>query len=152
VRRRRGITRSSSRPLPPTLAEPPDVFYSYPVALVAEWCAVSLATAASRKCGVAKPSRQALRLFELYRDGRVLGGAEWDAWRVDGSRLVDPEGNSTTQGQLRAYALAIRLFLEMARAGSKWSKITPELAQVRELLGGSEAPSGAVPDRLSRQR
>jgi Phage protein len=123
------------------------VFYSYPVEVVADWCSVSLATAASWKCGVAKPSRQALRLFELHRDGRVLSVDAWTAWRVQEDRLVDPEGNSTTQGQLRAYAVAIRLFLEMARVGSKWSKVAPELAQVRELLGGSEARSGAVSDR-----
>ncbi len=127
------------------------MFYSYPVALIASWCDVTVQTAASWKCGVAKPSRQALRLFELHRDGRILGGAEWDRWRVHGATLVDPEGNSTSQGQLRAYAIAIRLFLEMARAGSKWSKVTPELEQVRDLLGGSEAPSGAVSNRLGRR-
>jgi hypothetical protein len=127
------------------------VFYSYPVELVADWCAVSLATAASWKCGVAKPSRQALRLFELHRDERVLSAREWQEWRVRGALLVDPDGNATTQGQLRAYAIAIRLFLDMARSGSKWSEVTPELVQVRELLSGSEAPSGAVPNRLGRR-
>jgi hypothetical protein len=120
------------------------LFYSYPVELVAEWCAVSLGTAASWKCGVAKPSRQALRLFELHRDHRVLAADAWAGWQVRGDRLIDPEGNSTTQGQLRAYAIGIRLFRDMARDGAKWSAITPELAQVREFLGGSEAPSGAV--------
>jgi hypothetical protein len=142
------VTRRRIVPAPPPVpADPMGVFYSYPVHLVAEWCAVSLSTAASWKCGVAKPSRQALRLFELHRDGRVLGAPEWLEWRVEGALLVDPEGNATSQGQLRAYAIAIRLFLEMARSGSKWSEVTPELAQVRELLSGSEAPSGAVSGR-----
>jgi hypothetical protein len=114
------------------------LFYSYPVELIAEWCSVSRRTAASWKCGVVKPSKQAVRLFELHRDGHVLAGVTWQEWRVNGGRLVDPEGNSTTQGQLRAYALALRYILERSRVDAQFAKIWPELQHTRELAGGSQ--------------
>jgi hypothetical protein len=136
------VRRSQKKFAPPALPSGSvDLFYSYPVDVIASWCDVTVETAASWKCGVSRPSRQACKLFELHRDGRVFGGTEWDGWRVHGSRLFDPEGNGTTQGQLRAYAVAIRLLLELSRQGVKWSKIRPELVQVRELLVGSPSPN-----------
>ena len=60
------------------------------------------------------PSPQALRLFELHRDRRILG-AEWDGWLVNNAELVDPEGNATTQGQLRAYYQVYQLCHELMR-------------------------------------
>ena len=53
-------------------ARPLSIFYGYPDQLIARWCGVSVATARLYKSGARKPSRQALRLFALYRDGRVL--------------------------------------------------------------------------------
>jgi hypothetical protein len=46
----------------------------------------------------------------------------------------------------------MQLFAELSREMSKWSKISPELSQVRDLLGGSEASSGAVHPRLGPRR
>ena len=51
-----------------------NLFYGYPAELIAEWCAVSRKTAELYKRGVRKPSRQALRLFCLHRDGKILSG------------------------------------------------------------------------------
>jgi hypothetical protein len=78
------------------------VFYGYPAELLSAWCLVSLETAIKWKRGETEPSPQALRLFELHRDRRILG-PEWDGWVVNKAHLVDPENNATTQGQLRAY-------------------------------------------------
>ena len=89
-------------------------FYGYSVELLAQWCMVSVETAARWKRHEAEPSRQAMALFELHRDRRVLGDA-WPGWLVNGNRLVDPEGNETTQGQLRAYAHVYQLVRELAR-------------------------------------
>ena len=50
----------------------------------------------------------------MHRDGRVLGRA-WAGWRVGPSELVDPEGNVTSQGQLRAYYLVMMLCAELSR-------------------------------------
>jgi hypothetical protein len=47
-------------------------------------------------------SHPPLRLSVLNRDGRVLDDT-WKGWAVHRSKLVDPDGNETTQGQLRAY-------------------------------------------------
>lgn len=91
------------------------LFYGYPVEVIAAWCHVSASTAYLYKIGHRKPSAQALRLFQLHRDGRVFGD-EWESgWLVRGSTLVDPDGNATTQGQLRAYWFVMQLARELAR-------------------------------------
>lgn len=75
------------------------------------------------KRGEQDPTPQALQLFRLHRDGRVLG-QEWDGWRIVDGQLVDPEGNSTSQGQLRAYYLNYLLLHELMRgndaARARW--------------------------------
>ena len=90
------------------------VFYGYPVELIQQWCGVSRQTAYLYKIGARTPSRQALRLFVLHRDRRVLADS-WDGWLVNKDRLVDPDGNETTQGQLRAYWMVVQLARELAR-------------------------------------
>ena len=65
-------------------------FYGYPAEIVARWCAVSLDTA------------------KLYGD-------EWHGWAAREGKLIDPEGNSTTQAQLRAYWIVMQYAAELAR-------------------------------------
>ena len=89
------------------------LFYGYPAELVARWCGVSVSTAAAWKANKRKPSRQALRIFTLHRDGRVLGDA-WDGWEVRDGVIRDPEGNVTTARQLRHYAFIVQLAAELA--------------------------------------
>jgi hypothetical protein len=89
-------------------------FYGYPAEIVARWCAVSLDTAKLYKAGKRKPSRQSLKLFALHRDGYVLG-EEWCGWAAREGKLIDPEGNSTTQAQLRAYWIVMQYAAELAR-------------------------------------
>jgi hypothetical protein len=88
-------------------------FYGYPADIVARWCAVSLDTAKLYKAGKRKPSRQSLKLFALHRDGYVLDEA-WKGWCARGGKLTDPEGNSTTQTQLRAYWIVMQYAAELA--------------------------------------
>lgn len=90
------------------------VFYSYPPEVIAEWCAVSIETAQRWKAGESRPSSTALKLFALYRDRLVLG-QEWNGWLVNRATIVDPEGNATTSGQLRAYYLNLQLLAELCR-------------------------------------
>jgi hypothetical protein len=89
------------------------VFYGYPVALIEQWCGVSRTTARLYKNGIRKPSRQALRLFTLHRDGRVLGPG-WELWKVTKDVLVDPDGNETTRRQLVAYWIVVQFARELA--------------------------------------
>ncbi len=89
------------------------IFYGYPAALIARWCGVSVKTARDWKAGRRKPSRQALRLFALYRDGRVFEEA-WRGWRVTETGIVDPDGNATTLPQLRGYYLLLQYAGELA--------------------------------------
>ena len=58
-------------------------------------------------------SRSALRLFVAHRDQRVLD-EYWVGWTLHKGVLTDPEGNSLTQGQLRAYGLVLQLAAELA--------------------------------------
>lgn len=90
------------------------IFYSYPASLIAEYCGVSVRTATRWKTGQTKPPPSAIKLFILHRDRRVLG-AEWEGWLINKDTLVDPEGNATTQPQLRAYALNYQLLRELLR-------------------------------------
>lgn len=89
-------------------------FYGFPAQVVADWCGVSVRTAERWKDGRSRPSRSALRLFTLHAERRVLG-KEWNGWLINQATLVDPEGQSTTQGQLRAYAHVYALCRELAR-------------------------------------
>lgn len=89
------------------------LFYGYPPELIAQWCGVTVHTAYLYKIGARKPSRQVQRLFVLHRDGQVLG-PEWRDWKVHKNRLVSPEGQETTQGQLAAYWLIVQLASDLA--------------------------------------
>lgn len=89
------------------------LFYGYPPELIAQWCGVTAHTAYLYKIGARKPSKHVMRLFVLHRDGRVLG-PEWREWAVRKDRLVSPEGQETTQGQLAAYWLIVQLAADLA--------------------------------------
>jgi hypothetical protein len=96
------------------LARVRSIFYSYPPEAIAAWCGITLATAKLYKSGRRKPSRTVLRMFTLHREESVLGSA-WKGWRIRGKCIVDPEGNETTQAQLRAYWLIMQYASELAR-------------------------------------
>ena len=99
--------------MPSVLGKPLSIFYGYPSPLIAQWCGVSGKTAALYKAGARKPSRQALRLFTLHRDGRVLD-QDWRGWSVRDAKLVDPAGNATSRGQLQGYAMILQWVAEIA--------------------------------------
>jgi hypothetical protein len=90
------------------------VFYGYPAELIARWCGVAPATVTLWKQNKRKPSRQALRLFTLHRDNLVLG-EPWRGYQLKGATIIDPEGNATSQAQLRAYWLIMQYAAELAR-------------------------------------
>ena len=60
---------------------PASPFYGYPAEVIAEWCGVSIGTAEHYKAGRRKPPTPVLRLFRLYRDGKVLGKT-WDQYKI----------------------------------------------------------------------
>ena len=88
------------------------VFFGYSVQLLSQWCLVDEETALRWKRGEQDPSPQALLLFKLHRDGRILG-PEWEGWHIRDGQIVDPENQSTTQGQLRAYYVNYQLLREL---------------------------------------
>jgi len=90
------------------------LFYSYPPAVIAEWCGVTLHHAYRLKAGTSKPSKSVLKLFELHARNRILG-PEWKGWRCLGGRLIDPEGLDFTQNRLRGYSMMMQYAAELAR-------------------------------------
>jgi len=101
------MPRARSRPTPA-------IFYGYPVELIAQWCQVSKGTAYLYKIGQRKPSAQAVRLFVLHRDRRVLT-EEWKGWLIKPACIVDPEGNETSQSLLHGYFAILQYVQSVVR-------------------------------------
>lgn len=70
---------------------PASPFYGYPAEVIAEWCGVSVGTAEYYKTGRRKPPTPVLRLFRLYRDGKVLDEA-WKDFRISKGLLYGNDG------------------------------------------------------------
>lgn len=70
---------------------PASPFYGYPAEVIAEWCGVSVGTAQHYKAGRRKPPIPVLRLFRLYRDGKVLD-REWKDFRISKGYLYALDG------------------------------------------------------------
>jgi len=79
------------RRIPTSPASP---FYGYPAKVIAEWCGVSVGTAEHYKAGRRKPPTPVLRLFRLYRDGKILDDA-WRDFRIAKGKLYDQSGRPT---------------------------------------------------------
>ncbi len=122
-------------PLPISRLNP---FYGYPAETIAHWCAVSIATAQLYKAGKRKPSVQALRLFALYQENRVLTN-EWEGWRVIGNSLYDPAGNAFKASRLEGYQMILQWVSAVAA-------IYPDTkAQYYEVLRRSELSGPRTP-------
>lgn len=89
-------------------------FYGYPPEILREWLGVSATRARRLKAGTSRPTPPELKLFRLYRDKQVLDG-QWKNWGVTPDKIFDPDGNGTTQAQLRGYWLIIQFARELAR-------------------------------------
>ena len=111
-------------------------FYGFPSFLIADWCCVTKRTARRWKDGTLRPSPGHLRLFKLHADRRVLSHQDWDGWVVRDNVLVDPENQSTTQSQLRAYRLVYALAYELARNNQAASTLLDAYVELA-VSGGS---------------
>ena len=92
----------------------PALFYGYSAALIAQWTGVTPSTARAYKCGLKKPGKSVVTLFELHRDRRVLT-VEWHGWIVKPDVIVDPEGNETNRNLLRMYQMMMAYAHDLAR-------------------------------------
>ena len=72
---------------------PASPFYGFPAEVIAEWCGVSVGTAEHYKAGRRKPPTTVLRLFRLYRDGKVLDD-DWREYKIVKGKLFGPDGRS----------------------------------------------------------
>jgi hypothetical protein len=139
------VPRTRSRPTPA-------LFYGYSPETIAQWCRVSEGTAYLYKIGHRKPSAQAVRLFVLHRDGRVLTD-EWDGWKINLTGLVDPEGQETSRSLLRGYSLMMQfvrpLFEE--RWGTTGVKKYYELLEKMDEEHRAEMGMPSLRDGVSRR-
>ena len=88
-------------------------FYGYPAEVIAEWCGVSVGTAEHYKAGRRTPPTPVLRLFRLYRDGKVLG-KDWGQYKVVDEKLFGPDGRFTTESHLAHLSLICHALSELA--------------------------------------
>ncbi len=86
-------------------------FYGYPASLIAEWCGVSVGTAEHFKAGRRRPPTPTLRLFCLYRDGKVLGKA-WDGYKVVDKKIFGPDGRFVTEAHISHLAIVCQMLAE----------------------------------------
>lgn len=63
------------------------------------------------KAGRRKPPTPVLRLFRLYRDGKILG-PEWQGYRVVKNQLWGPDGRPVSPSHLAHWSLAWQLLAE----------------------------------------
>jgi hypothetical protein len=90
---------------------PASPFYGYPAEVIAEWCGVSVGTAEHYKVGRRKPPTPVLRLFRLYRDGKVLGSG-WAQYKVVDTKLFCPDGRFVTESHLSHFSIVCQLLKE----------------------------------------
>jgi hypothetical protein len=94
---------------------PASPFYGYPAEVIAEWCGVSVGTAEHYKAGRRKPPTPVLRLFRLYRDGKVLDDV-WKDYRVAKGRLFGPDGKPVSPSDIE---MVVLLWQALAEVNSK---------------------------------
>ena len=86
-------------------------FYGIPAHIIAEWCGVSIGTAEHYKAGRRKCPTPVLRLFRLYRDGKVLG-REGDGYKIHKEKLFGPDGREVTAAQIAHLSHVCQLLAE----------------------------------------
>lgn len=86
-------------------------FYGCSAEVIGEWCGVSVGTADHWKAGGRRHSRSALRLFRLYRDGKVLDQV-WEDYRIVDGELRSSHGRLVTPSHLALYALVWQALAE----------------------------------------
>lgn len=108
------------------------IFDGYPAEVIAQWCGVSVATACAWKRGAAKPGRPALRLFTLFREGKVLG-AEWRRCVIRGDRLYDQAGKSLSVAQIEHYELLLQWAAHLTNDNPRYRAEYDELLRLLEV-------------------
>ena len=91
---------------------PASPFYGYPPEVIAEWCGVSVGTAEHYKAGRRKPPTPVLRLFRLYRDGKILG-PEWAGYKVVGEEMFGADGRNLRPNDIVLMGLVWQALAEM---------------------------------------
>lgn len=92
---------------------PHPIFYGVPAETISQLCGVTLRQARAYKRGTAHVHASVIQLVTLHIEGRILDES-WAGWSAREGNLNDPEGRSTSQSMLRAYAFVWQLARELA--------------------------------------
>ena len=90
---------------------PASPFYGFPAEVIAEWCGVSIGTAEHYKAGRRKPPTPVLRLFRLYRDGKILDD-DWQEYKVVDGKLFGPDGRHVRPSDIALMGLVWQALAE----------------------------------------
>lgn len=109
----------------------PLLFYSFSAEQIAAWCGVSRRTALAYKRGLRRPSPQAVRLFVLHRDGRVLPDSWGRGWALTETSVVDPERHELPITWIRGYFL----LMQWARSQARDLGVLRDFERLRDQIG-----------------
>ena len=94
---------------------PANPFYGYSAEVISEVCGISVGSAEHFKAGRRTPPKSVLRLFRLYRDGKILG-PEWTGYRVIRERMFGPNGKAITPVDIAHWSLVWQILAEKDNA------------------------------------
>ncbi len=77
---------------------------------------MSVGTAEHYKAGRRRPPTPVLRLFRLYRDGKVLGKV-WEGYKVAHEKLFGPDGRYVTEAHISHMATVCQMLREKDPGG-----------------------------------
>lgn len=104
------------RPAPKKIKPVWTLFYGVPVAEIQRITGCEKSTAYSYKNGNRKPSTAVIKLMQFYNAERILDPKYWPrGWRFHQGQIIDPEGNVTTEAQLRGYGMLMQCLAEWTR-------------------------------------
>lgn len=84
------------------------LFDGHAPSVIASWCMVTEKTARDWINGRKRPSRRAVRLFQLHAQGRILGKS-WRGWIVNGDVLYDPAGNAIKRTDMEIHVIVYQI-------------------------------------------
>ena len=91
-------------------------FDGYSAKVIAEVCGISIGTAYNYKAGRAQPPVPTLRLFRLYRDGRIAG-PEWGDYKLHQDKFFGAENRHVNAAHIAHLALVCETLAQIDPEG-----------------------------------
>lgn len=98
---------------------PASPFYGYPAEVIADVCGISVGSAEHFKAGRRTPPTPVLRLFRLYRDGKILDD-DWSEYKIVKGNMYGPDGRAVRPNHIALMGLVWQALAEKD-AESYWA-------------------------------